>query len=184
MRGSGDWAATRAASTRDRGRLRASEADREQAAEILKVAFVQQRLAKDEFDQRVGRALAALTYADLDALTADLPAAPPARPRPHPAAVKTRRPHRKPSTAHLDHRPTHAFALVAQAAWARRQLISLVAGLLLLAMGVMLPNPVVFVAGIVVVGLSAPQAAPKTPETAMVCTWRWLTPGRPSTRRG
>ena len=32
-------------------------------------------LAKDEFDLRVGRVLASRTYADLDALTADIPAA-------------------------------------------------------------------------------------------------------------
>jgi hypothetical protein len=36
------------------GRLRGSHADREQAAEVLKAAFVQGRLAKDEFDLRVG----------------------------------------------------------------------------------------------------------------------------------
>lgn len=38
-----------------RGNLRASHADREQAIGVLKAAFVQGRLAKDEFDLRVGR---------------------------------------------------------------------------------------------------------------------------------
>ena len=57
-----------------RGRLRASHADREQVVDLLKAAFVQDRLSKDEFDTRVGQALAARTYADLAALTADLPA--------------------------------------------------------------------------------------------------------------
>jgi hypothetical protein len=47
----------------DRGRLRASHADREQAIEVLKDAFVQERLARDEFDERAGRAFAARTYA-------------------------------------------------------------------------------------------------------------------------
>jgi Domain of unknown function (DUF1707) len=56
------------------GRLRASDADREQVIEVLKAAFVQGRLGGDEFDLRVGRALGSRTYADLAALTADLPA--------------------------------------------------------------------------------------------------------------
>jgi Domain of unknown function (DUF1707) len=40
---------------------------------MLKAAFVQGRLAKDEFDTRVGHALTSRTDADLAALTADLP---------------------------------------------------------------------------------------------------------------
>jgi hypothetical protein len=54
--------------------LRASHADREQVLDMVKAAFVQGRLAKDEFDVRVARVLAARTYADLNALTADIPA--------------------------------------------------------------------------------------------------------------
>jgi hypothetical protein len=57
-----------------RGRLRAGHADREQAIEALKTAFVEGRLTKGELAARTGRALAARTYADLAALTADLPA--------------------------------------------------------------------------------------------------------------
>ena len=57
-----------------RDRLRASHADREHAIEMLKAAFVQGMLAKDEFDARVCQAFASRTYADLAALTADLPA--------------------------------------------------------------------------------------------------------------
>jgi hypothetical protein len=57
-------------------RLRASHADREQMINGLKVAFVQGRLGKDEFDVRVGRVLASRTYADLAALTADIPGGP------------------------------------------------------------------------------------------------------------
>jgi hypothetical protein len=41
---------------------------------VLKAAFVQGRLAKDEFDLRVGQAFASRTYAELAAVTADLPA--------------------------------------------------------------------------------------------------------------
>jgi hypothetical protein len=57
-----------------RGHLRASHADREQVIGTLKAAFVQGMLAKDEFDWRVSQTLAARTYAELAALTADLPA--------------------------------------------------------------------------------------------------------------
>ena len=66
-----------------RGHLRASHADREQVIGTLKTAFVQGMLVKDEFDLRVGQTLASRTYADLAAVTADLPAglasAPPPR---------------------------------------------------------------------------------------------------------
>jgi Domain of unknown function (DUF1707) len=51
-------------------------AGREQVIAALKAAYVQGRLTKEEFDLRVGQALA--MYAELDALTADIPAAPPA----------------------------------------------------------------------------------------------------------
>ena len=67
MAGPGDEVAT--AEGRSRGRLRASDADREQVIGILKAAFVHGMLAKDEFDQRVGQAFAAWTHADLAALT-------------------------------------------------------------------------------------------------------------------
>jgi Domain of unknown function (DUF1707) len=56
------------------GHLRASRADREQVIGALKAAFVQGRLAKDEFDLRVSQTFASRTYAELAALTADLPA--------------------------------------------------------------------------------------------------------------
>jgi hypothetical protein len=56
------------------GHLRASHADREHVISTLKAAFVQGRLAKEEFDQRVSQTLRSRTYADLAAVTADLPA--------------------------------------------------------------------------------------------------------------
>jgi hypothetical protein len=71
MAGPGDEIAAGAGG---RGRLRASRADRERVIGILKAAFVQGMLAKDEFDQRVSQTFAARTHAELDALTADLPA--------------------------------------------------------------------------------------------------------------
>jgi uncharacterized protein DUF1707 len=60
----------------DHRHLRASHADREQVIGTLKAAFVQGRLAKDEFDLRISQALASRTYAELAVLTADLPAGP------------------------------------------------------------------------------------------------------------
>jgi Domain of unknown function (DUF1707) len=76
-----------------RGHLRASHADREQVITTLKAAFVQGRLTKDEFDLRVGQALAARTYAELAALTADLPAGPAGAVPPRRAArAQARRP--------------------------------------------------------------------------------------------
>jgi hypothetical protein len=57
-------------------RLRASHIDREQAISALKAAYVADRLAKDEFDTRVGQALAARTRAELAVITADIPAGP------------------------------------------------------------------------------------------------------------
>ena len=41
---------------------------------MLKAAFVDGRVTKDEFDARVGHAFASRTYADLAAVTADIPA--------------------------------------------------------------------------------------------------------------
>jgi hypothetical protein len=71
-------------------RMRAGDADREQVIDALKGAFAQGRLAKGEFDERIGRAFASRTYADLTAVLAGLPArpaeAPPPRPRGRPPA--------------------------------------------------------------------------------------------------
>jgi uncharacterized membrane protein len=63
-----------AAAAAGRGRLRASHADREHVLDVLKAAFVQGRLTEDEFDMRVGQTFASRTYAELAALTADIPA--------------------------------------------------------------------------------------------------------------
>jgi len=68
------WARNKmAAGEAGRGHLRASHADREHVIGMLKTAFVQGRLTKDELDARVGRTLASRTYSELAALTADLP---------------------------------------------------------------------------------------------------------------
>ena len=57
-----------------RSYLRASHADREHVIDMLKAAFVHGRVTKDEFDMRVGQAFASRTYAELAAVTADIPA--------------------------------------------------------------------------------------------------------------
>ena len=74
-----------AAGAGGRAHMRASHADREQVIDTLKAAFVHGRLAKDEFDLRVGRVLASRTYADLGAVTADIPAGPVRAHSPNPA---------------------------------------------------------------------------------------------------
>jgi hypothetical protein len=72
-----------------RGPMRASDADREQVIGVLKVAFVQGRLTKDELDLRAGQALTARTYAELAVVTADIPAGQTAaEPLPRPAGAR------------------------------------------------------------------------------------------------
>jgi Domain of unknown function (DUF1707) len=56
-----------------RARLRASEADRDIVAARLYDATVEGRLLTDELDQRLGAALAARTYGELEPLVSDLP---------------------------------------------------------------------------------------------------------------
>lgn len=70
----GDQGAADAADAAAGGYLRASHADRERVIDVLKAAFVQGRLTKDELDMRVGETFAARTHAELATLTADLPA--------------------------------------------------------------------------------------------------------------
>ena len=53
--------------------MRAADADRHQIAEQLKTALDEGRLTLGEYDDRVGEAYAARTYAELLRLVADLP---------------------------------------------------------------------------------------------------------------
>jgi DUF1707 SHOCT-like domain len=87
MAGPGDEIAAR---TGDRSHLRASDTEREQVIITLKAAFVQDLLAKDEFDLRVGQALASRTCAELAGLTADLSARLTAAQPPRPARAQDR----------------------------------------------------------------------------------------------
>jgi hypothetical protein len=92
MAGPGDEIAAAAAGL---GCLRASRADRERVIDALKAAFVQDRLTKDEFEARIGQVLTSRTYAELAAVTADIPVRM-AEPRPapvrKPGRVRPRRP--------------------------------------------------------------------------------------------
>jgi len=65
----------------------AAAADRDRTMDVLKAAFTEGRLTKGEFDDRTARVLAARTYADLNALVADLPVGPggPLAPAPYQA---------------------------------------------------------------------------------------------------
>lgn len=58
-----------------RAQLLVSQDDRDRAADFLNAAFAEGRLSQHEHDSRLSKALTARTYADLDALTADLPGA-------------------------------------------------------------------------------------------------------------
>jgi Domain of unknown function (DUF1707) len=81
-RGSGDQTGAGRAGL---GRLRASHADREHVIGVLKAGLVQGLLTKDEFDARVAQTFTSRTYAELAAVTADIPtgligAQPPGKP--------------------------------------------------------------------------------------------------------
>ena len=57
----------------DHSLMRVSDSDREQAADVLREAAGQGRISLDELDERLESAYAAKTYADLAAVTHDLP---------------------------------------------------------------------------------------------------------------
>ncbi|MCD2146372.1 DUF1707 SHOCT-like domain-containing protein [Gordonia paraffinivorans] len=58
-----------------RARLRAADVDRELVHEILSAAMAHGSLTPAEYEERAGKAVVAKTFADLDALTDDLPIA-------------------------------------------------------------------------------------------------------------
>jgi hypothetical protein len=66
--------AGREVAARGRGALRVSHEDRDEIAEVLRVAAGDGRLTADELDERLELALTARTYDDLAGLTSDLPA--------------------------------------------------------------------------------------------------------------
>jgi hypothetical protein len=54
------------------GHLRASDADRDQVAEVMSTAFAEGRLSREEYDERLDALLQAKTFDDLVDLTRDL----------------------------------------------------------------------------------------------------------------
>jgi hypothetical protein len=57
----------------DKGNLRASDADRERVADVLRQAAGDGRLTMEELDERLDAVYAAKTYAELEPITKDLP---------------------------------------------------------------------------------------------------------------
>jgi hypothetical protein len=74
----------------DPRQLRAADTDRDQTAEVLRRAAAEGRITFEELDERIGRAYAAKTFADLEALTRDLPG--PGVRAPVPAATRDQPP--------------------------------------------------------------------------------------------
>lgn len=72
---------TMAAPGRPDPHLRASDAERDAVAEVLREAHAEGRLSVTEFAERLDAVYAARTFGELEPLTADLPTSPPARPR-------------------------------------------------------------------------------------------------------
>ncbi len=93
------------------GELRASDADRERVAEILRQHCTAGRLDLDEYSERLSRALRARTLPELLSVTSDLP---------HPdAVVPTTPPHRRrPGGRALERRASWGPVPTGTAAWA------------------------------------------------------------------
>jgi hypothetical protein len=94
----------------DRPEMRASDADRDRIAAVLRDAHADGRLAQDELLERLGATYEARTYGDLDRLIADLP-----RPTRAPATRETPHPVRSSAPASPARRPSGNSALTA--AW-------------------------------------------------------------------
>lgn len=56
-----------------RAQMLAADSDRDQVVALLTTAFTEGRLTKDEYDARLGHALTARTYGDLDTVITGLP---------------------------------------------------------------------------------------------------------------
>src|SRR5215467_10869434 len=83
--------------------MRASDDDRQQVVDRLRGALADGRLKMDEFEERMGLALQAVSYGDLVPLCADLPAARPlsASNAPKPTLPASSRPLRRGAFADL-----------------------------------------------------------------------------------
>ncbi len=151
------------------GHLRAADADREQVIDALKVAFARGWLSKDTFDVGVGQALTSRTYAELAAVTADIPAGP-AR-----ARSRSRDFAAPPAPPVLASQPTHGRS-IARTVRVRQWPRVLVAGLLLVVFGVTLvpagPRPGVILLGAMLVVQAAARGLVRVPSDRGR-GWRW-----------
>ena len=77
----------------------------------------------------------------------------------------------KPSAGPADPFGAPRFTHMAWAIRARWRPVSLIAGALLMVLGLMLPSTIAFVAGMLVVGLSAPDARTRSHTAAMIRAW-------------
>ena len=151
------------------GHLRAADAGREQVIDALKVAFVRGWLTKDKFDAGVGRALTSRTYAELAAVTADMPARPArTRSRSRDSAASATRPV-------MTRQITHASS-IARTVRVRQWPRVLVGGLLILILGVTLvptgPRPQVILLGVMLVLQAAARGLVRVPSD-QDRGWRW-----------
>jgi len=143
------------------GHLRAGDADREQVIDALKVAFVAGRLTKEKLDAGVGRALMSRTYAELAAVTADIPAGP--------ARAHSRRRDSAASAAFrvLARQITHDSSLM-RTARARQWPRVLVAGLVLVILGLTLGSggqrPQVIFLGVMLILQAAARGVVRLPS--------------------
>src|SRR5215831_10188235 len=87
-----------------------------------------------------------------------------------------------PSAGPADPYGAPRFAHLAWTARARWRPVCLVAGAFLMVIGLMLPIAVVFIAGVLVVGSSAPDARLRSVTTARIRTWVWLDKSRAASR--
>jgi hypothetical protein len=81
--------------------MRSSAAEREHTIDVLKTAFADGRLTKQEYEDRIGLALVPRTYAELAELTSDLPAGLLGPPLPSHLAPPASRPLNKMAVASL-----------------------------------------------------------------------------------
>jgi len=77
----------------------------------------------------------------------------------------------KPSAGPADPFGAPRFTRMAWAVRARWRPICLAAGALLMVLGVMVPSTIAFIAGLLVVGSSAPDTRPYSATAAMVRAW-------------
>lgn len=91
--------------------MRASDAERERAVDVLKAGFAEGRLSREEYERRVERAYRAGTYGELAALVGDLPQGP-ALPV-QPVSYGPPMPMTSPSYLPVPPRPTDGMAVAA-----------------------------------------------------------------------